>query len=141
MNEADRLTRLAQLAVEVGANVQPGQYVPVRGRVEHAPLAREIARAAYRVGATLVETGYSDGHFERALIELGPEESLTLSPPGDLAALKDLTDGDIFYIIKNGKGEMTGEGDRSKPDEIWDLVIYVRSLAQKNFTAPAPAKQ
>jgi hypothetical protein len=36
---------------------------------------------------------------------------------------------------------MTGEGDRSKPDEIWNLVNYVRSLAQKNFTAPAPAKQ
>jgi mono/diheme cytochrome c family protein len=59
----------------------------------------------------------------------------------DPASLKDMTDGDLFYIIKNGKGEMTGEGDRSKPDEIWNLVNYVRSLAQKNFTAPAPAKQ
>jgi hypothetical protein len=45
-HESDRLQRLARLAVEVGANVQPGQYVLVRGRVEHAPLAREIARAA-----------------------------------------------------------------------------------------------
>jgi mono/diheme cytochrome c family protein len=59
----------------------------------------------------------------------------------DPTSLKDMTDGDLFYIIKNGKGEMTGEGDRSKPDEIWNLVNYVRSLAQKNFTAPAPAKQ
>ena len=59
----------------------------------------------------------------------------------DPTSLKAQTDGELFYIIKNGKGDMTGEGDRSKPDEIWDLVIYVRSLAQKNFTAPTPAKQ
>src|SRR5580692_10131135 len=56
----------------------------------------------------------------------------------DPASLKEMTDGDLFYIIKNGKGDMTGEGDRSKPDEIWNLVNYVRSMAQKNFT---PAKQ
>ena len=42
------------------------------------PLAREVARAAYRAGASLVQAGYSDRHFDRALIELGPEESLTL---------------------------------------------------------------
>ena len=81
---------MARLAVDVGANVQAGQPVLVRARVEHAPLAREIARAAYRAGASFVQAAYSDRHFDRALIELGPEESLTFTPPGDLAALKDL---------------------------------------------------
>jgi aminopeptidase len=89
-NEEDRLQRLARLAVEVGANVQPGQHVLVRGRVEHAPLAREVARAAYRAGATTVQPSYSDRHFDRALIELGPEESLSLTPAGDLATITDL---------------------------------------------------
>jgi mono/diheme cytochrome c family protein len=42
-----------------------------------------------------------------------------------------VSDGEIFYIIKNGKGQMSGEGDRAKPDDIWNLVIYVRSLAKK----------
>src|SRR5487761_653996 len=89
-HESDRLQRLARLAVEVGANGQPGQIVLVRGRVEHAPLTREVARAAYRAGASLVQAAYSDRHFDRALIEFGPEESLTLTPAGDLAALQDL---------------------------------------------------
>ena len=89
-NEEDRLQRLARLAVEVGANVQPGQHVLVRGRVEHAPLAREVARAAYRAGATVVQPSYSDRHFDRALIELGPEESLSLTTAGDLATMTDL---------------------------------------------------
>lgn len=90
MNEQNQLERLARLAVEVGANVQPGQPVIVRGNVEHAPLAREIARAAYRAGAATVQPNYVDRHFDRALIELGPEESLSLSSAGDLAMLKDL---------------------------------------------------
>jgi len=48
----------------------------------------------------------------------------------DPAALKGLTDGELFYIIQNGRGKMTGEGTRTKPDEIWNLVIYLRSLSK-----------
>jgi mono/diheme cytochrome c family protein len=49
----------------------------------------------------------------------------------DPAALKDLSDGEIFYIIKNGKGQMTGEGDRLNPNGVWNMVILVRSFAKK----------
>jgi leucyl aminopeptidase (aminopeptidase T) len=43
----DYVRRLAVLAVEVGANVAPGQDVVVLVHdVEHAPLAREVADAA-----------------------------------------------------------------------------------------------
>lgn len=50
----------------------------------------------------------------------------------DPATLKERTDGELFYVIKNGKGGMPPEGDRMKPDGLWDLVNYVRSLAKKN---------
>jgi mono/diheme cytochrome c family protein len=57
----------------------------------------------------------------------------------DPSALKDFTDGDLFYIIKNGKGEMPSEGDRAKPDSIWNLVNYIRSCAKKDSAAkPKP---
>jgi aminopeptidase len=102
LNEHERLERLARLAVEVGANVQPGQTVVVRGRVEHAPLAREIARAAYRAGAVRVLPSYLDKHFDRALIELGPEESLSLSPPGDLAMYRDAAASHGAFIFITG---------------------------------------
>ncbi len=48
----------------------------------------------------------------------------------DPATLKSRTDGELFYIIKVGKGEMPPEGARVKTDELWDLVNYVRSLAK-----------
>jgi mono/diheme cytochrome c family protein len=46
-------------------------------------------------------------------------------------ALKDATDGEIFYVIKNGKGQMPAEGDRATHEEVWNLVNYIRSLAKK----------
>ena len=56
---------------------------------------------------------------------------LTLKDYTDPAALKDMTDGEMFYVIKNGKGQMPPEGDRMKPDEIWNVVILVRSFSKK----------
>ncbi len=92
MNEAaERLTRMAELAIRVGVDVQPGQLVVVLGQVENAPLTREIARAAYRAGASFVGSRYTDQHLTRALIELGPEASLSASTPWDVTMLKTLT--------------------------------------------------
>src|ERR1700691_4280118 len=44
----------------------------------------------------------------------------------DPSALKGQTDGELFYIIKNGKGETEGEGGRVKTEDGWNLVNYVR---------------
>ena len=48
----------------------------------------------------------------------------------DPSTLKAQTDGELFYIIKNGKGEMEGEGQRVKTENTWDLVNYVRSFSK-----------
>jgi mono/diheme cytochrome c family protein len=71
--------------------------------------------------------------------DLAGDMNLKLADYRDPAALKDMTDGEMFYIIKNGKGQMTGEVDRIKPEEIWNLVNYVRSLAKKSAAAPPKA--
>ena len=76
----DRIERYAELAVRVGANVQPGQEVFVQGLIEHAELVRALTRQAYKAGASYVNAVYSDQHVRRAMIELGPDEALTYSP-------------------------------------------------------------
>lgn len=53
----------------------------------------------------------------------------------DPTALKARSDGDLFYIIKNGKGEMEGEGPRLKPEDTWGLVNYIRSFAKLQAAA------
>jgi aminopeptidase len=84
-----RLRKLARLAVEAGARVAPGQLVEViAGAIEHAPLAREIARAGYEAGARFVEVRYADQHVRKAMIELADEEVLTWSPPWVVERMK-----------------------------------------------------
>lgn len=58
----ERVRRYAELAVRVGANVQPGQDVYLWCQVEHASLAREIVDVAYEVGAGFAHTMYFDPH-------------------------------------------------------------------------------
>jgi len=64
--------------------------------------------------------------------DLAADMKLNLVDLRDSASLKDVTDGEIFYLIKNGKGDMPPEGDRLKTNEIWNVVNYVRSLAKKD---------
>jgi mono/diheme cytochrome c family protein len=63
--------------------------------------------------------------------ETGQAMKLTIGDFTDPATLKDRTDGELFYIIKNGQQDMPPEGQRVKVEENWDLVNYVRSLAKK----------
>ncbi len=46
--------------------------------------------------------------------------------------LKNRTDGELFYITRNGKGEdMPPEDNRAKDDDIWNMVNYIRAFAKK----------
>jgi mono/diheme cytochrome c family protein len=38
------------------------------------------------------------------------------------------SDGELFYIIQKGKGEMPSEGERGKPEDMWNLVSYIRTF-------------
>ena len=46
------------------------------------------------------------------------------------ASLKDRSDGELFCSLKGGKGHMPLENIRVTPNELWNLVNYVRSLAK-----------
>lgn len=48
----------------------------------------------------------------------------------DPAVQKAHTDGEWFYMIQKGKGEMPPEGDRANTQDTWNLVNYVRSFAK-----------
>ncbi|MBV9607507.1 MAG: aminopeptidase [Solirubrobacterales bacterium] len=79
---AVRRTRaLARLAVEVGANVAPGQDVVVLAYdVEYAGLARELADAAYQAGAHYVSVLYWDQHVKRSRLLHADDDTLDYTP-------------------------------------------------------------
>ncbi len=81
MERAELTGRLAELAVAVGANVQPGQIVSVSADHGQHELARAVAEAAYRRGASFVDVVYFDPYVKRARIAYAPEETLSFVPP------------------------------------------------------------
>ena len=63
--------------------------------------------------------------------DVGAEMKLTMRDYTMPDSLKDLTDGQMFDIIKNGKGQMPGEAGRAKPDDIWNIIIMIRNMSKK----------
>lgn len=59
------LDKLAELAVVVGANVQPGQVVVLRSNTESRELARMIVEKAYQAGAKKVIVDWSDEYVSK----------------------------------------------------------------------------
>jgi aminopeptidase len=73
-------TQLAELAVALGANVQPDQIVTVGAYIGQEEMAREVAAAAYRRGARFVDVTYFDPYAKRARIEHAREDTLDFVP-------------------------------------------------------------
>jgi aminopeptidase len=114
VTDADqRLETYARLAVQVGLNLQPGQTLGVNALIEHAPLARAIARQAYESGARYVDVLYSDQHVRRAHIAAAADDALGYSPPWLVSRLRELgeTGGALVAITGNPEPELYADLD------------------------------
>jgi aminopeptidase len=142
--EDRRLERYAELAVRVGANVAPGQLVEVYGFVEHAPLVRAIARAAYEADARYVDVLYTDNHLRRALIELAPEDMLDYTPPWLLTRARAWSEegGATIALAGDPEPDLLGDLDqdrvgRARPRDL--VTEYFRQANERlvNWTIVA----
>jgi aminopeptidase len=131
---SDRLERYAELAVRVGANVQPGQEVFVHGLVEHAELVRALTRQSYRAGASFVNVGYEDQHIRRAMIEFGPDEALTFTPEWLKATAKSTAGNAQLGTTGNPEPELLADldGERVGRAVPLEAVEIYRGLHRKS---------
>ena len=70
------LQRVADLYVEVGANVQPGQIVSLETEVGKEAFTRAVAESAYRHGAKFVDVQIFDPWIKRTRIQHADEDTL-----------------------------------------------------------------
>ncbi|WP_043361753.1 aminopeptidase [Belnapia sp. F-4-1] len=77
---AERLDRLAALAVRVGLNLAPGQELVMTAPVEALPLARRITEQAYKAGASLVTCLLGDDQMALARYRHAPDEAFDTAP-------------------------------------------------------------
>jgi len=131
---------LILLAISVCAQ-QPSQGAAAAGASPYAVIPVEAAKAENPVKSSpeslarakkwwSLDCAMCHGANGNGQGETAKDMKLKLVDLTDPKTLKERTDGEIRYIIKNGHNDMPAEGDRIKAEEAWDLVNYVRSLAK-----------
>jgi aminopeptidase len=71
----EKLDLFAQVAVNVGLGLKAGQELVMTASTDALPLARRITEQAYRTGASLVTTLYTDDESTLMRYQLAPDES------------------------------------------------------------------
>jgi aminopeptidase len=129
-----RLERYARLAVEVGVNLAPGQFLYVSGHPDHLHFARAIAAVAYEAGASYVEVNLDDPHVRRERIRNGTEESLDWSPPWTATLLDHLIENCGAHIAIGGdpEPELMKDLDSSRVARARPLAVRARQLQAQN---------
>src|ERR1035437_2631363 len=76
----EKLEILAAVAVRVGLGLGEGQELLMPASLDALPLARRITEQAYRAGASLVTTLYSDDETALMRYHFAPDESFDAAP-------------------------------------------------------------
>jgi aminopeptidase len=131
--------RYADIAIQVGVNLQPGQDLWVEGLIDHAPLARVIANRAYEAGARHVAVFYSDQHVRKAMLEHADEEVLTWTPPYRLQQLEYHVSkgGSVIYISGDPEPELLAGLDPARVGMAKQLDyqdLYLKYLNDRAFS-------
>ena len=77
---ATRLDRLAEVVVQVGLGLAPGQELVVTAPLDAAPLVRRITEHAYRAGAKLVTALLTDEAAVLMRFEHAPDDAFDYAP-------------------------------------------------------------
>jgi mono/diheme cytochrome c family protein len=112
----------------------PPEALKVVNPVKPTPASIAAGKKKYGYDCAMCHGADGDGKGDLAI-----DMKLKMKDYRDPEALKSVTDGEMFYVTKNGSSNMPSEVDRLKDDEIWNLVNYIRALA-KNSPPAAKAK-
>jgi len=93
LTASTRLERFADLAVRIGANVQPGSEVLLRSDTAHLDIARAVVERAYAAGASWVEIDWEDGPIRRSQLTHASTEQLSQTRPWMLELIKEWAAG------------------------------------------------
>src|ERR1700734_3500384 len=74
------LDRLAEVAVRAGLGLAPGQELVITATLDAAPLARRITEHAYKAGASLVTTLFTDEQAALLRFRYGSDAGFDAAP-------------------------------------------------------------
>ncbi|MBS1798922.1 MAG: cytochrome c [Acidobacteria bacterium] len=105
----------------------PAEAARMVNPVKPTPESLARAKKIYGYECALCHGANGDGKGDAVA-----DMKLKMKDYTDPATLKDITDGEMFYIIRNGKGQMPAEDvARAKDEDVWNMVVLLRSFAKK----------
>lgn len=123
------LDQYARLAVVIGANVQKGQPIKIKGPVEAYDFIERCAKQAYSVGASQVEIEFQDNVLDRLAYEHETTETLKRVPSWKVDRIKDGIEQHICMLnIISPNPDLLEGIDASKIKEV--------QMAMMQATAP-----
>lgn len=136
--------RYAELAVRVGANLQPGQTLHLIGEPEHATLLRALAEAGWRAGAGDVQCLYRDDHVRRLHALHAPEDMLDRTPEwlataarAEEGAASILTLGDADpYLFADVAPARAARAEPRRFRELWRDLVSRQATAWTVIACP-----
>lgn len=105
--------------------------------VKPTPESQAKAKSIYNMDCSMCHGDNGNGKTDMAT-----SMNLTLANWTDPKSLENHPDGELFSVIRNGKGEkMPPEQEgRARDEVVWNLVVYIRSFSKGHeAAAPAPA--
>lgn len=105
----------------------PPEEATRKNSVPSTPEGLAEARRFYKYQCAMCHGENGDGKGD--LVET---MKLKMNDWRDASSLAGRTDGELFYILTNGRGAMVGEGDRTKENMRWNLINLVRSFSKKD---------
>ena len=102
--------------------VVPANFKSMKNPVAQSDASAKVGMALYTKNCASChgKTGLGDGVKARTLKDF----------PGDFskAEFQSLSDGDIHYKTKTGRGDMPKYEGKLADDDIWNIVNYLRTL-------------
>jgi len=105
----------------------PQEEAARKNPVPPTPEGLAEARRFYKYQCTMCHGENGDGKGD--LVET---MKLKMNDWRNVSSMEGRTDGELFYILTNGRGAMVGEGDRTKEVIRWNLINLVRSFSKKD---------
>lgn len=122
-----KLQNYADLAVQIGVGLRPGQRLIVRAPVESAPLVRLITESAYKAGARLVDPMWVDDAINLARFKYAPRDSFEEYPTWRAEGLTQAAErGDAILSVSATDPDLLKGQDP-------DLVTLTQRVNQKHM--------
>src|SRR5262249_47864211 len=129
------IDRLAALAVDFAANVQPGQIVTTEAETGMEPIVRAVAARAYDRGARFVDPIFFDPFVKRARIERAAEDTLDFVPEwwgNRMLQLGEVHAARIVFVPRVSPGILNGvDPRRAGRDQLPDLQERLEGINKR----------